>query len=99
MKKSSVFFVIAAMLLLSGCQTIHTHSYEATAVKPTCNEAGYTVFVCACGDTYQGKIIAAHGHEYVTSVIAPTYTSAGYTRFVCSICIYVLLSDTALPIC
>lgn len=86
MKKSSVFFAIAAMLLLSGCQTIHTHSYEATAVKPTCTEAGYTVFTCACGATYQDEKLPALGHEYVTSVIAPTYTSPGYTRFACSIC-------------
>lgn len=85
MLKKTVFIILAAMLL-SGCQTAHAHSYEKTVVKPTCTAAGYTVFVCACGDTYQDEIIAAHGHEYVTSVISPTYTSEGYTHYACSVC-------------
>ena len=30
----------------------HEYSYETVVTAPTCTEAGYTTYTCACGDTY-----------------------------------------------
>ncbi len=61
----------------------HQHSYEFAVTPPTCTEAGYTTFTCACGDTYTGEETAAAGHKYSKEVIEPTCTEAGYTVFTC----------------
>ena len=62
----------------------HEHSYETVVTAPTCTEAGYTTYTCACGDTYKGDEVAAKGHSYETSVTAPTCTEAGYTTYTCA---------------
>jgi hypothetical protein len=43
----------------------HVHNYITSVVAPTCTEAGYTTYTCACGDTYTGDEVAALGHTYV----------------------------------
>ena len=40
------------------------HKHEAVVTAPTCTEAGYTTYTCACGDTYKGNEAAALGHAY-----------------------------------
>ena len=40
------------------------HSHEAVVTAPTCTEAGYTTYTCACGDTYTGDETEALGHTY-----------------------------------
>ena len=44
--------------------TGHEHSYTETTTEPTCTEAGYTVYTCSCGDSYQVDLPAL-GHDYV----------------------------------
>ena len=64
-------FVLCALLVsallpsgafAAGCN----HNYEPySAVVPTCEEEGYTVFRCTiCGDTYEGEQMPALGHKY-----------------------------------
>jgi hypothetical protein len=41
------------------------HSYTVSkVVAPTCEGKGYTVYVCECGDSYEGDKKAATGHSY-----------------------------------
>ena len=46
----------------------HEHSYEAVVTAPTCTEAGYTTYTCACGDSYVDDETAATGHSFVMGV-------------------------------
>ena len=62
----------------------HEHSYTAEVTAPTCTEAGYTTYTCACGDSYTADETAALGHTYETAVTAPTCTEAGYTTYTCA---------------
>ena len=62
----------------------HEHNYEPTVTDPTCTEAGYTTYTCACGDTYTADEVAATGHSYENVVTAPTCTEAGYTTYTCA---------------
>ena len=62
----------------------HEHSYEAAVTAPTCTEAGYTTYTCACGDSYNSDEVAALGHKHETTVVAPTCTDAGYTTYTCA---------------
>ena len=48
----------------------HTHSYHLTVTAPTCTEKGYTVYTCACGDTYQSDEVAALGHDWTDATCA-----------------------------
>ena len=62
----------------------HEHSYEAAVTAPTCTEAGYTTYTCACGDSYNADEVKALGHKHETTVVAPTCTDAGYTTYTCA---------------
>ena len=62
----------------------HEHSYEAVVTAPTCTDAGYTTYTCACGDSYNADEVAALGHKHETTVVAPTCTEAGYTTYTCA---------------
>ena len=64
----------------------HEHSYESVVTDPTCTEAGYTTYTCACGDTYTADEVPATGHSYDAVVTDPTCTVDGYTTYTCSIC-------------
>ena len=64
----------------------HQHKYEAVVTEPTCTEAGYTTYTCACGDTYVADEVDALGHSYEAVVTAPTCTEDGYTTYTCSVC-------------
>ena len=66
--------------------TVHSHSYTATVVEPTCTESGYTLYTCACGHSYQDNVTAALGHSYTATVVEPTCTEGGYTLYTCSSC-------------
>ncbi|MBR2971801.1 MAG: hypothetical protein IKC61_02600 [Clostridia bacterium] len=62
----------------------HVHSYEAVVTAPTCTEAGFTTYTCACGDTYTADETKALGHSHEAVVTAPTCTEAGYTTYTCA---------------
>ena len=40
----------------------HTHSYKAEVTLPTCQEQGYTIYTCECGDSYKDDITEAIPH-------------------------------------
>ena len=46
----------------------HEHDYVAVVTEPTCTEAGYTTYTCACGDSYTADETAALGHDYVDGI-------------------------------
>ena len=56
------------------------HNYSAVVTAPTCTEAGYTTYTCACGDTYTGDEVAALGHDIVVDeAVDATCTETGLT--------------------
>jgi len=40
------------------------HSYSEMITNPTCTAQGYTTYVCACGDNYEGNYVDALGHTW-----------------------------------
>lgn len=66
----------------------HTHSYKAKVVAPTCEEKGYTVHTCSCGDSYTDTEKAALGHDLIEEVSEPGPGYQGYTYHYCSRCAY-----------
>ena len=67
-------------------QPVHTHSYKATVVAPTCTAKGYTEHKCSCGDSYKDSYTGALGHSFSEQAVAATCTSGGYTLKTCSKC-------------
>ena len=66
----------------------HTHSYKAKVVAPTCEEKGYTVHTCSCGDSYTDSEVPALGHDMHEDVTNPGVGYEGYTFHYCSRCDY-----------
>lgn len=69
-------------------EPLHEHKYGASeTVQASCTEEGYTVYSCACGDSYiddrQEKL--EHSFEK-TDTVAPTTENEGYTIYVCKLC-------------
>ena len=67
---------------------VHSHSYKAKVVEPTCEEKGYTVHTCSCGDSYTDSEKAALGHDMHEDVTEPGVGYEGYTYHYCSRCDY-----------
>ena len=65
------------------------HTYTASVVPDTCTTKGYTLYTCACGDSYQD---GAPGHTFTTLVVEPTETVNGFTLHECE-CGYRYESD------
>lgn len=66
----------------------HTHSYAEQVVSPTCTSEGYTLYSCACGDSYTDAITASVGHifgSYQSNADA-TCTSDGTKTAICDRC-------------
>lgn len=66
----------------------HVHSYMDNVVTPTCTEGGYTVYTCACGDSYRDSETAPAGHtwgDWVTTV-QPTARQEGAKQRQCLYC-------------
>ena len=66
----------------------HTHSYKAKVVAPTCEEKGYTVHTCSCGDSYTDGETPALGHDMQSDEVLPDLYNEGYTFHYCSRCDY-----------
>ena len=67
---------------------VHSHSYKAKVVEPTCEEKGYTVHICSCGDSYTDSETPALGHDMHEDVTDPGVGYEGYTFHYCSRCDY-----------
>ncbi len=63
------------------------HEYADLVKEPSCNEFGYTTYVCfICHTSYTDSYVSALGHDYTSSVTAPTCTEEGYTTHTCTVC-------------
>ena len=51
----------------------HVHNHNAAVTAPTCNDAGYTTYTCACGNVYTGDNVAALGHDMETKYDADNH--------------------------
>lgn len=73
----------------AATQPAHSHSYtKGNTVAATCTDAGYTVYTCSCGSSYNDNWTSAVGHswgDWVTTSEA-TYDAEGKQTRTCSIC-------------
>lgn len=62
----------------------HTHKYEVSEEQAaTCEEDGYNIYVCTCGDSYK-ETKTALGHNYeLTDTKAATCSEDGYVEYTC----------------
>ena len=65
----------------------HYHNYKTSTVEPTCEEDGYTIYECDCGDTYTSDYIPSTGHNYGEWYITTdaTCTEDGVRRRDCEV--------------
>ena len=83
------FIMLISTASLVGCDGlggVHTdHSYEISKVAPTCEERGYVIFKCECGDKYEDNYIDALGHDLSdwAETVAPTQTTKGEKQRTC----------------
>ena len=63
------------------------HSYTTSVTAPTCTEAGYTTYTCACGHSYTGNTVSATGHKYGDWTITkqPTEKEVGSQYRTCTV--------------
>lgn len=59
----------------------HKHSYDTTIITPSCNDQGYTLYSCECGDSYKDDAKNKLNHNYSSEIIAPSTESPGYTLY------------------
>ncbi|MBQ6864851.1 MAG: hypothetical protein IJO14_11505 [Clostridia bacterium] len=85
--------VLLAVLLLAACGVLAmaecAHEYDPTYYPPTCNDRGYTEYVCSlCGDRIQEGFVNATGHMYGEwqDLSQPTCTATGLQKRVCRVC-------------
>ena len=45
----------------TATEPAHTHSYSATTVAASCENGGYTLYSCSCGDSYKDAYVAPTG--------------------------------------
>jgi len=78
---------------------MHTCTYSASTevIDPTCTEAGYTNYICSCGEIYtvENADAPALGHtEEELPAVAPTCTETGLTAGTkCSVCGEILVAQ------
>ena len=91
MKKILLFCCLLCLFALVSCNSStppHTHTYTPTVVPPSCEEEGYTVYICSgCGDQYVDQTVAALGHDYLELGIEDAACNQyQIKRLECSIC-------------
>ena len=112
MKKqlSLMFLAVVSLVMLASCNfdfmskpsepdLFHIHDYKERVIPPTCTEDGYTIFECACGDSYAGKKVSATGHTPVVDEGYPkTCTKDGLSNGShCSVCGEVIVPQEVIP--
>ncbi|MBQ1232104.1 MAG: hypothetical protein IIX86_01090, partial [Clostridia bacterium] len=56
----------------------HTHTYDSVTIPATCEHGGWTVYTCACGDSYEDTFTKALGHSYEDGTCANCGEKADY---------------------
>ena len=66
----------------TGEGKLEDHVFEnvITVIVPTCTEAGYTTYTCACGHSFTGDKTAPLGHSYGLTVENLAQTEQGYAE-------------------
>ncbi len=44
------------------------HDYNSKITTPTCNEQGYTTYICHCGENYVADYVGALGHSFTNYI-------------------------------
>lgn len=68
--------------------TNHLHDYITKIIPATCEDSGYTLYSCVCGDVYQTDVISANGHSYGEweIVLDATSEAEGEKEKTCTVC-------------
>ena len=69
----------------------HSHEFNSEIVEPTCEEEGYTLYTCKCGESYKDNYVNALGHDLYTSKEYSHYYH--YDRTLCNRCNYMESSE------
>ena len=66
----------------------HSHSYTKTVIAPTCEESGYTLNTCSCGDSYKSDEKDPSGHSFGQWMVTkePTTSETGLEERECKTC-------------
>lgn len=77
-----LFSLLATFTCLFGiaaCEQKHEHAYTDEVIAPTCENRGYTLHKCDCGESYETDYADALGHKFCAyeSDGNATYTSDG----------------------
>lgn len=79
-------------------EQIHQHDYTVTVVEPSCEEEGYTLHECSCGDSFITEETPALGHDYAASRAEPNCLEGGGFRYTCTRCQDSYLEQTSPPL-
>ena len=64
-KASIIFAFLFSSIFLYSCGTAsHTHEYIETKIEATCENEGYVLHTCECGDSYKSDIVKKLGHKF-----------------------------------
>ena len=85
---SSFLLIILFFITLVGC---HEHKYESNIIDPLCDEQGYTIHTCKCGESYIDSYVDELGHNYGEweETKKPTQEEEGQKQRVCSVCDFI----------
>ena len=66
----------------------HVHAFVlSTTEKPTCEDAGFSTYICDCGEKEIKDLIPAKGHSFGPGKkVSATCEEKGYTLFICRVC-------------
>lgn len=66
----------------------HVHTFVLSDTREaTCEDAGFSTYVCACGEKEIKDLVTAKGHSFGPGKkVSATCEEKGYTLFVCRIC-------------
>ena len=59
------FYWDSITVVLTEGNIVHEHAYESEVVAPTCEDKGYTLYTCKCGDIKKENYVPAIGHNFV----------------------------------
>ena len=80
----TILICLAILFVNQECKHIIC---EKTTYKATCQDKGYTNYLCKkCGFEFDADYIAPLGHDYIENIINPTCEEQGYTEHVCTKC-------------